>query len=110
MKCLIPSLAAVIMMVLATTCNAATCVTQYISCQIPGVAAPGTACYCNTPNGPITGVIIATQNPGQQSIQPPAFCCTPGGKLGPYVNYNTPVGGPCYGMTPYGIVYGQACY
>lgn len=40
----------------------------------------------------------------------PRYCCTAVGKLGPYPNPGYQVGEQCWGMTPYGTVYGQACH
>jgi len=39
----------------------------------------------------------------------PQYCCTPGGRFGPFPNPGIPEGGPCYANTPYGTVTGQAC-
>jgi len=86
------------------------CASQSMRCQIAAAARPGSSCYCNTPYGPIPGVIVATANPSRQPQRPPAFCCTPAGKLGPYANPGIPAGGSCSGTTPHGVVYGQACY
>jgi len=87
------------------------CTTQYLSCRLPGVAPSGTSCYCNSPYGPIAGAVSGNALPSNQfNAALPSFCCTPAGKLGPYPNPGVPVGGACTGTTPYGIVYGQACY
>jgi len=47
----------------------------------------------------------------------PHYCCTSGGKLGPYPNpdartgQRVPEGGACYGTTRFGqVAYGVACY
>lgn len=48
--------------------------------------------------------------PADASFRFPNYCCTPQGRLGPFPNFNTPAGGPCWASTPYGPVGGTACY
>lgn len=91
---------------LSTAVAQSTCVTPYLSCIIPQNAPAGYACFCNTPRGPMRGIIGAPQV--QQPF--PMFCCTPSGKYGPFQNNSIPVGGSCYTNTQFGVVYGQACY
>ena len=100
----------IVLLINASLSSAATCVTPSLWCELPGTAPPGTPCYCNTPYGPLQGNIVVNPATAQPTPTLPNYCCTPAGRFGPYPNNNTPVGGPCYSTTPFGVVSGQACY
>ena len=82
------------------------CRTPYMACgMLNGV--PGGPCFCVTPSGPIQGI---TQIVGGAAISLPQFCCTPGGRFGPFNNTSVGPGQVCQVPTPAGPVFGQACF
>lgn len=85
------------------------CITQYGSCLIAPSGQNGAPCYCNTPNGPLSG-FTQMQGPAVNMSNLPHFCCTQYGRFGPFQNANVPAGGICQAITQNGAVYGQACY
>jgi hypothetical protein len=88
----------------------AMCSTQLGACVIAmNAGAPGSPCYCMTAAGPIAGITIYGASMNPQAL--PQFCCTPAGRLGPFMNTSIPVGAPCVVPSPFGqMIAGQACY
>lgn len=100
----------VIFVLFVSVCSADICVTQGGSCQMAQNGLPmGSSCFCPSPWGPVSGQVMSNYT-NQQAAPPPAFCCTPAGRLGPFNNPGIPVGGQCVVPTTYGVQAGQACY
>jgi hypothetical protein len=70
------------------------CLTRIGNCPIPQ-AAPGHACACFAPYGPVQGKAGPQMVPAS-----PQYCCTKQGKIGPLQNLGAVAGKACSATLP----------